>query len=44
MKMDLRWIQANARHEDINTTMGYLHQDDRDRHRETDRVMKLNKE
>ena len=42
MKMDLRWIQANARHEDINTTMGYLHQDDRDRHRETDRVMKLN--
>ncbi|WP_126447918.1 tyrosine-type recombinase/integrase [Sulfuricystis multivorans] len=41
MKMDLRWIQANARHEDINTTMGYLHQDDRDRHRETDRVMKL---
>ncbi|MCC6658016.1 MAG: tyrosine-type recombinase/integrase [Rhodocyclaceae bacterium] len=44
MKMDLRWIQANARHEDINTTMGYLHQDDRDRHRETDRVMKLNPE
>lgn len=40
-KMDLRWIQANARHDDINTTMLYLHDDDRARHAETDRVMKL---
>lgn len=41
MKMDLRWVQANARHEDINTTMGYLHQEDRDRHDETDEIMRL---
>lgn len=41
MKMDLRWVQANARHEDVNTTMGYLHQDDRDRHDETNETMRL---
>ena len=41
MKMDLRWVQANARHEDINTTMGYLHQEDRDRHDKTNEIMRL---
>lgn len=39
--VDLRWIQANARHDDINTTMQYLHIDDRARHEATDKVMRL---
>lgn len=41
MGMALRRIQANARHEDINTTMGYIHDEDRDRHDENDRLTKL---
>lgn len=42
-KIDLRWIQTNGRHEDINTTMGYLHGDDEERHKETGKVMRLPK-
>lgn len=43
-KMDLRWVQENGRHEDINTTMGYLHTDDEERHAATNDAMKLPKQ
>ncbi len=40
-KMDIRWVQANGRHGDINTTMGYLHSEDDARHEATNKALVL---